>query len=154
MQQPQQRNQVSADTHVVEYIPFDAGEHFLMVSSLQAHETVSAQRRPLRPRTKDSGMRVQRWCIRAMRHASQRSTAQPRERHWTRIGQYALRSGAGVAGVLPQPWNRMGQGECIDARHVSLCGDMRVVPWKVSLARLRLHHFALRLRGTAGMRAG
>ena len=28
-----QRNQVSADTHVVEYIPVDAGEHFLMVGS-------------------------------------------------------------------------------------------------------------------------
>ena len=32
----QQRNQVSADTHLVEYIPFDAGEHFLMVSSHQS----------------------------------------------------------------------------------------------------------------------
>jgi hypothetical protein len=41
----QQRNQVSADTHLVEYIPFDAGEHFLMASSHQAHETVPAQRR-------------------------------------------------------------------------------------------------------------
>jgi hypothetical protein len=83
----QQRNQVSADTHLVEYIPFDAGEHFLMVSSHQAHETVPAQRRSAAAARNGPGMRVQYQCIRAVRHATQRSAAQPRERHWTRIGQ-------------------------------------------------------------------
>ena len=109
MQQPQQRNQVSADTHVVEYIPFDAGEHFLMVSSHQAHETVPAQRRPLRPRTKDSGMRVQHWCIRAMRHASQRSTAQPRERHcsnWAVCAPIGRRCGWRTTTTLEQNGSR------------------------------------------------
>ena len=40
---------------------------------------------------------------------------------------------AGVARVLPQRWNRMGQVECVDARHVSsdgslsvCCGSLRV----------------------------
>ena len=146
----QQRNQVSADTHVVEYIPFDAGEHFLMVSSHQAHETVPAQRRPLRPRAKDSSNA--RSALVHMSHttriATQHSAA---ARTAFGSGQYSLRSGAGVARVLPQPWNRMGQGECIDARHVS-SSNIRVEPWNVSL--VRLHHFALRLGGITGTRAG
>ncbi len=33
---------------------------------------------------------------------------------------------AGVARVLPQRWNRMGQVECVDARHVSSDGSLSV----------------------------
>ncbi len=152
----QQRHQVSADTHLVEYIPFDAGEHFLMVElpGMRVRQCRPSAG-PLRPRTTDPGMRVQHQCIRAVRHASQRSAAQPRERHWTRIGQCSAapigrRCGSRTTTTLePSGSRRMHRRAArkLEWRH-ACCA----VEWFVG--SFEVHRFPLRLRGISGTRAG
>ena len=69
---------------------------------------------------------------------------------------------AGVARVLPQRWNRMGQVECVDARHVSsdgslsvCCGSLRVESHGRDRSAPQLHsstaaiRSVFRRRGTA-----